>query len=295
MKYLQQPDIDDLVKLSLLANQPGLASYPALRSRLRRISGRYRSYLNGGGNAWHTSALAKRDLTDALRAALRRHYEKPPALLDYIKDMRKEGSPLVCTMCGSLKPGTLDHVFPKAKYAEFSFFSKNLVPTCDCNTKRGERLKGSRRGERVLHPYFDKELKRRLVRATIKASGEDYSKPNIGLIICIRSTNSLYPAVKYHLANVLERTDVLPYLFQYWKSILRNPEDHLRLPRRGFSIVEFDSAVRQQLLMLDRHLSTPNNWRSMLFAGLSASQGARAFLLQTVRDLRAGRIDAQDV
>jgi hypothetical protein len=294
LKYLQQPNVDDLAKLTLIANKPGLASYPALRSRLRRISGRYRAYIAGDGNAWSLSTLPKRDLTDALRAALRRHYDYPPELIDYLTSIRKELSPDVCSMCGSLKSGSLDHVFPKGKYAEFSFFSKNLVPACDCNIKRGERLKGSRCGQRVLHPYFDSALKRRLVRAKIFSHSKDYAKPEISLVICTRSTNPLYKAVKYHLENVLERTDVLPYFFQHWKAILRNPEDHLQLPKGAFSSMRFDEAVRRQLRILDRRRRTPNNWESMLFAGLTASSNARAFLRQRVRDLRAGRMSRQD-
>lgn len=293
MKLLEQPIVDDLAKLTAIANKAGLKSYPALKARIRRISNRYKIYGDGGGDPWKVPALARRDLEAALRVALQNHYLSPPKLIDYLQTIRKEASPLVCSMCGSLKSGTLDHVLPKAKYAEFSFFSKNLVPACDCNTKRGERYKGTRRGQRVLHPYFDSVLQQRLIRASIKPRG-DYSKPDIKLVICIRPRNPVYSAVKYHLENVIQRTDVLSYLSQYWKSVLRNPDDHVRLPPPGFTVPDFDGAIRDQLFILDRQLSTPNNWKSMLFAGLVANSTARAFLMQTVLDLRNNRKEPED-
>ena len=295
MIYLPHPDIDDLTLLTTLANTPGLGSYPLLRRRLRRISGRYRTYLEAQGNAWGIPSLRKSALPDVLKLALQNHYETPPQAIGFLSQMRSEASPDICSMCGAPKSGTLDHVFPKAKYPEFSFFSRNLVPACDCNTKRGERFKGRRREERVLHPYFDASLKRRLIRANISAGTNGFTKPVISLQICVRSWNPIYRAVKYHLENIVERTDVLHYLFQYWKRIVRNPEDHLPLPRGVFTKSQFDSAVRHQLERLDRRRSTRNNWESMLFAGLTASPSARRFLMRTVRDLRAGRIDAEDV
>ncbi len=295
MIFLPQPNIDDLNVLSTLANTPGVASYPILQTRVRRISGRYRKYLDVQGDAWLLPRLRRRDLPDDLREALQIHYERPPTLIRYISRMRKEASPDICSMCGAPKSGTLDHVFPKKKYPEFSFFSKNLVPACDCNTKRGDRLKGLRRGQRVLHPYFDAALERRLIRASMSPGTDGYKKPVISLMICVRSTNRLYPAIKYHLENIIERTDVLPYLSRYWKKILRHPEDHLRLPARSFKKSQFDNAVRQELQRLDRRRATQNNWDSMLFAGLTANPNARAFLMRTVRDLRAGRANPQDV
>jgi hypothetical protein len=197
-------------------------------------------------------------------------------------------------MCGSLKSGTLDHVFPRSRYPELSIFSRNLVPACDCNTKRGDRFKGSRRYERVLHPYFDAELNRRLIRADISESLDGFVRPEIDLRICVRSSHRIYPAVKFHLENVLQRTDVVPYLEGFWLKILRNPEDYLRLPERLFTQAELDGSVTRQLGILDRRRSTPNNWDSMLFAGLAANRRAKRFLKRWVEDVRSGIIDPQD-
>ena len=295
MIYLPHPDIDDSTILTTLANTPGLGSYPLLRQRLRRISGRYRTYVEAQGNAWEIPSLRKSVLPDVLKLALQNHYETPPQAIEFLSPMRSEASPDICSMCGAPKSGTLDHVFPKGKFPEFSFFSRNLVPACDCNTKRGERLKGRKREERVLHPYFDVALKRRLIRASLSAGTHGYSKPVISLQICVRSSNPVYTAIKYHLENVIERTDVVHYLFQYWKRILRNPEDHLRLPSGAFTKSQFDQAVREELRRLDRRRSTPNNWESMLLAGLTVNPSVRTFVMRTVRDLRAGRTNAADV
>lgn len=250
-------------------------------------------YIEGDGNPWAVGKLRSAILTEELKGELRGQYSSEPTLLSFIGNIRHFSSPDVCPMCGSLKPGTVDHVFPKRSYPEFSIFSRNLVPACDCNTKRGESLKGSRRNQRVLHPYFDKVLDRRIIRADIQESIDGYVRPIIDLKISIRSTHRFYSVVKYHLENVLQRTDVIPYLDTFWLKILRNPDDNLRLPAGLFTEADFDLAVSTQLGILDRRRSTPNNWDSMLFAGLDANRGAKRFLKRWVEGVRARTINPE--
>lgn len=295
MRYIPLPHVDDQNILTLIANNATLASYPMLRNRLRRLLARYEAYVRAGGNPWDLTVLPQSTLAEELKTALRNHYDSPPVLLDFLETVRHRGSPDVCPMCGSLKSGTLDHVFPKSKYPELSIFSRNLVPACDCNTKRGDRFKGSRRYQRVLHPYFDAELTRRLIRAAITQSLDGFVKPRIDLAICVRSSNRIYSAVKFHLENVLQRTDIIPYLEGFWLKILRNPEDYLRLPKGRFTQGEFDGAVTRQLESLDRRRSTPNNWESMLFAGLAVNPTAKRFLKRLVEDIRSGTLDPEDI
>jgi hypothetical protein len=198
-------------------------------------------------------------------------------------------------MCGSLKTGTLDHIFPKNTFAEFSIYSRNLVPACDCNSLRGDDYKGARRGERVLHPYFDVGMNQRLLRATIKPDAGDFRRPLIGIEVCIKKANPLYPAVSYHLQTVVLRTKIIEYLESFWPKLLRFYRDYFRLPAGHFTIDNLNRAIREKLGESDRRRSTPNNWDSMLLAGLSANARAKAFVYQTILDLRAGRMTADAI
>jgi len=70
----------------------------------------------------------------------------------------------------------------------------------------------------------------------------------------------------------------IPCRESFWLKILRNPEDNLRLPEGPFTEADFEHAVTRQLGVLDRRRSTPNNWDSMLFAGLAANRQVKRFL-----------------
>jgi hypothetical protein len=191
-------------------------------------------------------------------------------------------------MCGSLKTGTLDHIFPKNTFPEFSIFSKNLVPSCDCNSKRQESYIGMNRGERILHPYFDQGLNRRLIHATIIGTNVDFRTPILGLEVCISQADPLFAAVGYHLSQVILKTNVIAYLEDLWPKLLRFYEDFFRLPAGNFSDADFLHTVEDARDRYDRRHGTPNNWESMLFAGLTGNLNARAYLVREIRNQRTG-------
>ena len=59
-----------------------------------------------------------------------------------------------CPFCSHNIPGTLDHFLPKEAFAEFSIFSRNLVPCCrDCNGEKHSKVISE--DEQFFHPYFD--------------------------------------------------------------------------------------------------------------------------------------------
>jgi len=59
-----------------------------------------------------------------------------------------------CPFCSHNKPRSLDHFLPKETFAEYSIFSKNLVPCCrDCNSEKHTKVISA--DEQFLHPYFD--------------------------------------------------------------------------------------------------------------------------------------------
>src|ERR1017187_5477512 len=124
MKQLHQPQVPDVTNLRSLARNRLVASYPALGPRVREILHSYAAYRRVNGNAIAAGAPTALNLNNGLANALLQHYKIPPAVLrPFLKTMREKGSPDVCPMCGSLGTGTLDHIFPKADFPEFAFFS----------------------------------------------------------------------------------------------------------------------------------------------------------------------------
>jgi hypothetical protein len=280
----------DVANLRSLARNTGLASHPDLADAFRYILASYVAYRNVSGNAKAGSAPQPLPLLPALKTALKSHYSSPPQAIEgFISALRKKGSPDVCPMCGSPKAGTLDHVFPKAEFAEFSFFSLNLVPACDCNTKRRTDFVGPGANDRVLHPYFDGVMRQRLVRAQFEPStGHGYDRPKISLMIVIPAGSADYAPVKYHFDNVLARTDVLNHMDASWPKLTNRPEDYFTITEGAVSFPSLKQAVSNALEKYDKHSGTPNNWDSMLFSGILEDDQVIRFLRQRVLDIRGG-------
>jgi hypothetical protein len=192
-------------------------------------------------------------------------------------------------MCGSLGSGTLDHVFPKYDYPELSIFSRNLVPACLCNSKRKNDLTGPDPNERVLHPYFDDILEQRLLKAKITMqSAADVDTPVIDLVINLPETHAYHPAVKFHKDQIVCRTQVFAYFDKTWAKIVRSPQTYFDFPPGGDVMLPmFTDELIRVLQKKDTHFGTPNNWESMLFAGIVDSPNAKDYLLERINGLRA--------
>ena len=170
MKKITPPEIDDKQELYYLSENRRLGSYPLLRDYRDQITNAYDEYLDQKANPW---VLKRSSLPRELQDYLRSHYrsEIKDSLL-FLTEYRKKLSPDLCLMCGGFGHGTLDHYLPKECYADFSLFSKNLVPACLCNTKRGTTIKGETDGERIIHPYFDDFLGARLYQSKFEGTFE---------------------------------------------------------------------------------------------------------------------------
>jgi len=280
--------------LVALSQNAGLSSFPALARQLNSILEQYRVYIAANADPWNAQAPQPLRLTKALGDALRLHYTSPPQGMDFFETIRDKGSPDVCPMCGSLKSGTLDHIYSKTRFPEFSVFSRNLVPACDCNTLRNQVLAGNAPGERLLHPYFDAVMTRRLVRARITSRNGDLASPEVGVTILIRRNAPLYPAVRFHLDNVILRTKVISHFENAWAKLLKMYDRYLALPPGDFTIDDIDQRLRAHLVSTDLWYGTPNNWDSMFFAGLLATPSAKQYLQDRIQDVRSNRIAPEE-
>ncbi|WP_143048373.1 hypothetical protein [Burkholderia sp. WP9] len=268
-----------------MATNRALSSFPMLSEHLTAVRRRYLDYIAHRGNPWTVGAPL--EMPPPLADAMRTHYATEPRGLEFIAQLREAGSPDVCSMCGSLKAGTLDHVLPKERFPEFAVFAPNLVPACDCNSLRGTRYKGSEEGSRVLHPYFDDFMRTRLV--NVQLSG-NLNRP----LAAVRIIEHGLPkedidAIQFHVDAVLNRSSLLIWASEKWATLCRDPESVLlTLPDGGVTAEDVRTALTVRLRGADREHKTPNNWYSMVFHGVLASEGAVVHILRCLETAREG-------
>lgn len=268
--------VDDIAHTTALSENASLhrTSYPHLRARLHEILDRYEFYSGSGGNALTIESLG---LTDPLKMGLKKNYSKPPASLSYLAEIRGS-SRRVCPMCGSLKPYSLDHILPKDDYAEYAIFSRNLVPACDCNSKRGATSADRFSMVRVLHPYYDDCLFARLLSCNISPQ-PDFPMVDID-IAYVDPGHPLAESIKFHAHSIVLPSGIIEWLSGQWASAVDSPAAVLQtLPHSKVgSSRRMRLALEDALVRHDTRLGTPNNWESIFVHGLLASPAAMEWL-----------------
>lgn len=206
---------------------------------------------------------------------MRKHYEHQVQSLEFIEEIRHHLSAGVCPTCGSQSSSTTDHVLPKAAWPVYSFFSKNLVPACDqCNRKKSDKFFGDAEGARPIHPYYDDFL---LGRVAVAKLSPPYANPLVDIVAVSGLPAQVATVVDWHLAEVVRKTSVAATLLERWLNICRSPELSYVGLAYGASMEE---AVEKELQACDVRHQTPNNWESMLQAGIHGDPDAIAYLKQ---------------
>ena len=274
MKKLPSPTVNDIQKITTTSQRHRLrrTSYPHLRNELQCILNGYQNYHANNGNAL---SVANVNITNELSIALKKHYASPPTDLKFIDDLRAS-SPNVCPMCGSLKTGTLDHLFPKDDYPCFAVYSKNLVPACDCNSKRKTNLTDG--NKRILHPYYDLFLDQRLLSCTI-AQDPQFPKATIEIAYVLPQHLEI-DSIKYHTEKVVLPSGIINWLEGEWDTTTQNPSLKIQtLPSANIpTVADFSRYLNDALNRYDQSYSTPNNWFSIFIHGILNSQGVVQFL-----------------
>ena len=265
MKRVDRPRHDDFIALQLLSENDKLKSYPKLKRAVPVLTRGYNQYINAAGRA----GVVKRVKVGGVRAdLLRGHYKSLPVALAHIRRMREESSHLCCPMCGSLHSGTLDHVLPKEDYPAFSVFSLNLVPACNCNSKRGRISVGANAGERILHPYFDECLLERLLVAKFSDLA---AVPRVEVVVAIDPTSDAFSAVSFHVGLIWEKTSIRSYLADRWSKMCRRPSLVVRsLESSPESLASLVQQLEREREFLDDEHGSKNNWMSVFVSGLLA-------------------------
>lgn len=287
MKRLPLPTVNDEATWRSLAGNPRVADHVMLKAATNKVVGRYLTYQNARGELAGLRAVG---WSAALKTRLAALYSDPPTALVHLAAIRRRGSAAVCPMCGGLGTWSLDHVLPKGRFPEFYIFSRNLVPACPCNSQRNDDYKGPLQGQRILHPYYDDILERRLVRARFMPP---FPAPKVSIQICV-TTGRFARAVRFHVEHTLQKTNVIDHWTELWVNLLRQPRDALRIPNRRQTLVEVTEALRATRNAADADYGTPNNWRSMFYTGLLRNVAARRFLHGHVNGIIDGTIDPRD-
>ena len=264
MNRLDPPDyFDDAAAIDALALNTRLKCYPDLTAQVPAIKAGYVQYVAASGDAHGVANVA---LQAPIRAQLKALYASPSKELPHIDRMREESDANCCPMCGSFHSGTLDHLLPKKEYPVFAIFGRNLVPACKCNSKRTNQITGANPSERILHPYFDDVLRKRLFVAHFDDLG---LAPRITLRALLEPADAHAPAVRFHITNIVDRTSILRHLRTSWTNLLRRPSltaaDLRNAPETREALEDILTA---ELDRQDDTFGSRNNWRSVFLAGL---------------------------
>jgi hypothetical protein len=290
MKSLPIPAYDDEEAITNTANNNRLreTSFPHLRNQLDLVLNQYEHYINENGNAWVITAQV---ITEELKIGLKANYKTPPTSLSFIPELRNS-SPDVCPMCGKPSTATLDHFFPKEDFPEWTVFSKNLIPACDCNIKRGQVLKGDpARQERVLHPYFDTLMLDRQISCLI-TSTDNFRLVDI-TVFPIDEHHAEINSIKFHIEKIILPSGIVNWIGTKWDNIRMCPHNILHtLPRDLLNDQnQLITCLEDLLDRQDQAHGTPNNWQSILVHGILNSPGVVPWLFNRHNSIISGTID----
>ena len=288
MKRLSHPKVPDFKKLKLIKSDSSFGAHQAIQSDYRLMRQKYFQYRMNGGNPWCCIGF---DIPQELKEKLLNHYEKPREELKYINEIRVEASPEVCPMCGSPSAcWTLDHYLPKADYPEWTIYSKNLIPSCECNLKRGTSVKGNKTNERVLHPYFDQGLNHRIVHAQFSGN---LDAPTIE-IVALPSRVLHSDTIQFHIDNVINKSKVINKMNRWWQQMKKSPRKIVStIPRNNpvLTLQQLEQYLNDYIEDEDDRYETPNNWSSMFAYGILHSATVKQWLLNRHNGIVTGRID----
>lgn len=261
----------------LTSNDNLTAINPCLRMSADSIKIQYRSYIREQGNAWN---IIPENISDELKDALIYSYDnRQDNELKFIKNMRNTLDD-TCSMCGGRFPWSLDHILPKSTHPEWAIFSKNLVPACRCNIRRGTALTGSRiTNARVLHPYFDDAFETRQLSCRITSTNNfRWIKVEI---VYLQPDHIDINSIKYHVENIVKRSGLEKYLSRtLWCKLMTQPGVAIRglFEKETLTELEVEEFIKQDLRWYDIRSGTLNNWDSIFLYGLLNSPGVLSFI-----------------
>lgn len=189
------------------------------------------------------------------------HYDKPKYFSNYINNYREKNRSDFCYMCGDMNAGTLDHILPKDIYPEFSFFSKNLVPSCDCNSKKSTNLSSA------LNPHFYPECDSELYYLDIINISEVNSQLFFEFEIKVHNITNIKVILENHLKyHILKYSNILNYMRNHISEMLINPFDVFSIDEK-VSRNEIKRSINILLKGAKFQSKSHNRWDVILYKG----------------------------
>lgn len=270
MRKLAVPTTDDEAVLDQLLRSRG-KKVGLIRQHRNEMAGQYGAYVAACGDPWLLGGLAPIGSAAEKDAMVDLYKSKTPAL-GFIAEMR-DGTRGACPMCGSDSTGTLDHYLPKATYAQFSFFSRNLIPCCArCNSMRQDTVQGAAVGERAAHPYFDGFLDQRVMTVTFQPP---WTIPRVDLVpFNVQGQEQV--TVQWHIDNVVKPAGFVREIITWWSNLYREPKSVLR---DATDINTARENVRMEQRFVEVMAGSRNGWKSTFLHGLAATDEMLGVLL----------------
>jgi hypothetical protein len=265
MRSLSLPEFDDHKEFKdLVENNNRLNERDYLFGNLSKITAAYQSY---HGMPKKLETIKPAGLEERLANAMKSLYSTLPGNYKFLKRMRQDARATTCPMCGSFSCFTLDHLLPRASYPEFSIFSKNLVPACDCNNLRSNNVRGVSPEQRLFHPYYDTVLDTRLISVGFDKPISEVPLLYIKTLLSVDDDN--HSALSFHISEIISRTPILKHFHTMWADLLRKPNLVLPLLTGGrANRAQIKDAIHDQLNRFDDVHRSKNNWNSAFVAGL---------------------------
>jgi 5-methylcytosine-specific restriction endonuclease McrA len=270
MMHLNPPTHNDHVTINELRSSHYAGHGPALT----QVAAAYAAYLAAHGNV---TQLAPITLSDVFKEKFKKLYESKREALNYISLLREAEDVESCPMCGSSELGTLDHIFPKSVFPEFSIYSKNLVPACfGCNLKRNAQYSNNA-GGRVLHPYFDAFMNDRLIYTRLSPAGGTFDRPRLDICL-VNPGHGNATEILFHVDHVIRGPRIINKQIQIWTRQKRRVSSYLRTRTTPGSDAELMGLLDETIENFDDEHGNKNNWKSMLFYGIRMNKTCRDFL-----------------
>ncbi|MFJ5475261.1 hypothetical protein [Pectobacterium carotovorum] len=262
MNKLKCANYRDEKRLDILTSRSSkMASVPALASEVEIVKAGYRLYRNNRGNPnIILSGLKSIAISKEMGAVLSHYYDEPSKPVKFIDKIRDDYSIRCCPMCGSFFCGTLDHYLPQTPHKIFAIFSLNLVPSCMCNSRRGNRLVGKNANERFLHPYFDDCLQQRLIKVDFHHLD---STPITNSRVILPETDPNFISVNYHFQKLVKEK-LEKYTQDRFINFCRRPAVYVTsLWENPKSIHHLRNILEWELQAKDKEFGSNNNWDSL--------------------------------
>jgi len=265
-------------------SKPGLLAH---HPRLRIGYEKYWSACRNPLNEWEFSQSLGQELTQQLRSRYKSGAELPKFIKERLHRMQGLSA---CPYCGLQKNVTTDHYLPKQHFPQYAALSSNLVPACtDCqmNGAKGEWFPGASekkegrpmrrpvRGflERLLHPYFDKFLRSRVLRI-------DFIPAETLLDISLSSISNdkrIRALVNFHIGKLNIQRAATSAVRAYWSGLISRIRHDSSLAESRDSIHKF---LQGELRRVYSECRSVNSIEFIFYASILRDQIKSDFLIK---------------